>query len=79
MKVYLISVDARCNWDGDYSEIKHVSSSYRKASQWLLDNGFAVYPFKEFRKKEIMLGFCENTAQSIKNSAYIIEKDVDID
>lgn len=67
------------DWDGNSKWVVHISSSYRKASQWLLDNGFEIYTFKDYRTEEFILGFHIKVVDLSRISAKIIEMDVDID
>lgn len=80
MQVYLVEVASHCNYDGATQDVAYVASNYRKASQWLLDRGYIVYPAPWTDNQELaFIKSKRNKSTGFRDStdAKIIEKKID--
>ncbi|MGD6876834.1 hypothetical protein [Bacillus infantis] len=57
MKVFLVDIDNGETYEDYRHEVKKAFSTFRAASQWLVNEGYEPYPHNDNVKNELKIGF----------------------
>ena len=77
MKVYVLGMDNGMEYEDNQSWVEAVYSSYRSASQYLIDKGFIPYTGRHYETNEYMICFeKEDEDTDVERQAWIIECEV---
>lgn len=78
-KVYLVDIDNGESYEDYRHSVDKVFSTYRGASQWLIDEGYKVYESYNYNNREPDLGFRRQESDEYmadSSNAEIIEMEV---